>query len=112
MLFPRALILPAALLLTACGADNHPESSAGQQASIDRGQALFMSHCDECHPRSGRGDYLKRIPVTVLTRRSSAELVAWIEGSDKHREMPNFTNLTEEEKKDLANYLLDQLPGG
>lgn len=98
------------LLLTGCGENNSAAPDPALQQRIKEGQALFMDKCDRCHPRSGRGDYLKRIPATVLTRRSEIELVKWIEGSDKHREMPNFTELTEEQKLALASYLLSQLP--
>ena len=105
------LVLASALLLAACGDPRHSVPDPARQEQIDRGQALFMAHCDNCHPRSGRGDYLKNIPATLLTRRSESELVDWIQGSDKHREMPNFTHLSAAEKRDLATYLLSQIPG-
>lgn len=105
------LILYAALLLSGCGADKSAANDPEQAEQIASGKALFSDLCEQCHPRTGRGDYLQRIPATVLVRRSEAELMAWIEGSDKHRLMPNFVDLTEQEKRDLASYLLSQLPG-
>lgn len=69
------------------------------------GEQLFRANCASCHPRSGRGDYLKRIPATLLTRRSGHELKEWIQGRDQHRPMPSFTNLTEEETAALLVYL-------
>lgn len=108
---PSAIVIvSAALLLIGCGADKSAATDQEELAQIASGKALFMDLCEKCHPRTGRGDYLQRIPATVLVRRSEAELMAWIEGSDKHRMMPNFVNLTEREKRDLASYLLDQLP--
>lgn len=73
------------------------------------GEALFKQHCQECHPRSGRGDYLKRIPVTLLTRKSQYELMVWIEGTDSHREMPSFSHLSSSEREEIADYLLSQI---
>ncbi len=107
---PSAILtLLAALLLNGGGADN-ANAAADKQEQIASGQVLFMDLCAKCHPRTERGDYLQRIPATVLTRRSEAELMAWIAGRDKHRLMPTFVNLTEQEKHDLAIYLLNQLP--
>lgn len=97
-------------VLAGCAEKEDTASDPEHQLRVERGQALFMEHCDSCHPRGGRGDYLKRIPATLLVRRSEAELVDWIQGSDKHREMPNFTNLSAQEKNDLAAYLLAQIP--
>lgn len=103
------LTIVSTLALASCGKNKEKAVDPAEQQAIARGQALFSTHCIECHPRSGRGDYLKRIPATLLTRRSEAELVKWIQGSDKHREMPNFTNLSEQEKHDLASFLLSQV---
>ena len=108
----RKVIFPtlmAALLMSGCSKGDRTADEAAQALQVERGEALFQQHCDSCHPRQGRGDYLKRIPATLLVRRSEAELAAWIEGSDEHREMPNFTNLDKTEKQDLASYLLDQI---
>lgn len=101
------LFLPVLLALSGCS-ENTSESDLAS-AQIAEGAALFQQQCSECHPRSGRGDYLKRIPVTLLTRRSEQELIAWIQGSDKHRDMPSFTHLEDAEKTSLAAYLLSQI---
>lgn len=77
--------------------------------SIAMGEALFQENCSECHPRSGRSDYLKRIPATLLTRKSQYELMEWIKGAGQHREMPSFVNLTDEERASLADYLHSQI---
>lgn len=100
-----AIIIASALV----GCSEEKATNPEQAAAIARGSALFIANCQECHPRTGRGDYLKRIPATLLTRRSEQELVAWIQGSDKHREMPNFTNLSDQEKRDLASYLFNEV---
>ena len=92
-----------------CG-DQTGSTDPEMAARVEAGEALFQENCSHCHPRGGRGDYLKRIPATVLTRRSADELSAWIAGSDKHREMPNFPNLSAEQREALSSYLLDQLP--
>lgn len=79
------------------------------QASYSAGEALFEENCSACHPRTGRGNYLDRLPVTLLVRRSENELKEWILGSDeKHREMPSFVNLSESELQHLAVYLKKQ----
>jgi len=70
-----------------------------------QGGELFVSLCADCHPRSGRGDYLKRIPATLLVRRSEAELVEWMRGIDKHRTMPSFVDLEQSQLEALAAYL-------
>ncbi len=74
-------------------------------ARAEQGGKLFSSLCADCHPRSGRGDYLKRIPATLLVRRSEAELVKWIRGVDQHRTMPSFTDLDPQQLEALAAYL-------
>lgn len=107
-----ALAAISLVTLSGCGADDQAaEGSAAQQRaeSMAAGQVLFEQTCATCHPRSGRGNYLKRIPATVLTRRSELELMAWIRGSDKHRDMPNFDNLSEAQRRDLAVYLRAQI---
>ncbi|MBQ0799803.1 MAG: cytochrome c [Porticoccaceae bacterium] len=97
------------LLLSAC-MPGEPESDdalsqAEARASFAAGEALFMENCSSCHPRTGRGNYLKRLPKKLLNRRSEHELKEWIVGSYKHREMPNFDNLNETQLNDLATYL-------
>jgi mono/diheme cytochrome c family protein len=106
--FLKALLLIAPL--TACTPEEPASSAAQDNALVGRGAELFKDNCSECHTRGGRGDYLNKIPATLLTRRSENELMAWIQGSEKHREMPNFTNLNDEERQALAAYLLSQLP--
>lgn len=107
----RALagILLAITLLTGCDS-NEPDPAADKlRQDIAAGSALFEANCASCHPRSGRGDYLQKIPATLLTRRSEQELIDWIRGSDKHREMPAFTDFNEDEVKNLAAYLHSQI---
>ena len=105
-----SMLATALTTVTLAGCSDSRREDPDQAASIVRGETLFQDNCARCHPRSGRGDYLKRIPATLLVRRSEAELIEWIQGSDKHREMPNFTDLSEEQKLDLASYLLSQVP--
>lgn len=98
------------LLLSAC-MPGEPESddaliqAEALAASVDAGETLFMENCSSCHPRTGRGNYLKRLPKKLLNRRSEHELKEWIVGSYEHREMPNFDNLNEAQLNDLATYL-------
>lgn len=80
-----------------------------RQQAIAAGEALFQENCASCHPRGGRGDYLKRIPATLLIRRSETELITWIRGSDKHREMPAFVDFNEDEMKNLAAFLFREI---
>jgi len=98
------LAIGIAATLIGCGGEKTPPDP-----SVVAGEALFQENCSECHPRSGRGDYLKRIPVTLLTRKSQSELMQWIKGSGEHREMPSFDNLTDEERASLADYLHSQV---
>lgn len=79
--------------------------SQGLSIYAERGEQLFDSYCADCHPRTGRGDYLKRIPATLLAHRSQGELVEWIRGVDQHRDMPNFTDLSAVQLEALAAYL-------
>ena len=95
------------LAIGGCSSENS-EDSANAQA-VEKGEALFGVYCEECHPHTGRGDYLDRIPATLLTRRTEHELTDWILGTESHREMPNFSNLSLRERKDLAAYLLTQI---
>ena len=107
---PSKLVLALTLLaaiLSGCG--NGADSDTASPAVGIRGETLFRDNCASCHPRGGRGDYLKRIPATLLARRSEAELVAWIRGSDKHREMPAFTHLSDTQTSDLASYLFHEM---
>ena len=94
-----------AALLAGCEETAKPHTDS----AVALGEALFVENCAECHPRTGRGDYLKRIPATLISRRSSYELMAWIEGTDQHREMPSFSHLTEEERAALAAYLFTEI---
>lgn len=105
----RSLIMLPLMWLALAGCSENTPENRQDDPRIEQGAALFQQHCSECHPRSGRGDYLKRIPATLLTRRSEQELVDWIQGSDKHREMPGFTHLAPEERAALAAFLLSQI---
>lgn len=98
------LIIAMALALIGCGKEKVPTS-----ASVIAGEKLFQENCSECHPRSGRGDYLKRIPVTLLIRKSQYELMEWIKGTEQHREMPSFNNFSDEERIALADYLHNEI---
>jgi mono/diheme cytochrome c family protein len=98
------LLIGLAAILMGCGVGKEEVSP-----SVAAGEALFMENCSGCHPRSGRGDYLKRIPVTLLARKSQYELMEWIKGSGQHREMPSFEALSDEERAALADYLHSQI---
>ena len=101
-------LLTSGLLLIAACSDEKPRVELDPEL-VARGEALFGELCAECHPRSGRGDYLKRIPATLLTRRSEQALMDWIAGTDEHREMPAFDQLSEDERRALATYLRSQI---
>lgn len=98
------IIFAVVAVLIGCG-----DKQAAPSATVVAGEQLFQENCSECHPRSGRGDYLKRIPATLLTRKSQHELMEWIKGSGQHREMPSFEKLTDEERASLADYLHSQI---
>ncbi|TNE81540.1 MAG: cytochrome c [Gammaproteobacteria bacterium] len=97
--------IACAMGLAACS----EQDKGGEDPSVAVGEKLFQENCSECHPRTGRGDYLKRIPATLLTRKSQSELMAWIKGTDQHREMPAFDHLSDDERAALANYLESQI---
>jgi len=99
----------AALLLGLPGCSQDELEQDADARVTENGENLFNVYCEECHPHSGRSDYLKLIPATLLTRRSELELTDWILGTENHREMPSFTNLTERERKDLAAYLFTRI---
>lgn len=103
------LVCISALIGVGCGeSENNPNKTnlALEQGQVqEQGKELFVALCQECHPRTGRGDYLKRIPATLLTKKSEHELMAWIRGVGQHREMPAFDSLEEEQLKALASYL-------
>ena len=100
-----ALLLAAAILVfTGCD-----QQQAEPSASVAEGQVIFMENCSGCHPRTGRGDYLKKIPVSLLIMKSHHELKTWIRGSGEHREMPNFDSLSEQELAALADYLHNEI---
>ncbi|GIX31570.1 MAG: hypothetical protein KatS3mg124_2042 [Porticoccaceae bacterium] len=99
----------ALLLAALAGCDRAPPSDPAAAQARERGAALFATHCSQCHPRSGRGQYLERIPATVLARRSESELMDWIAGRSAHRRMPAFRHLDEAERRDLAAFLLAEL---
>ena len=90
--------------LVGCSDEKTPPSP-----SVAMGETLFQENCSVCHPRTGRGDYLERIPATLLTRKSQHELMEWIKGSGQHREMPSFERLSDEERASLADYLHSQI---
>lgn len=97
--------IAASVVLAGCG----DKGKALEDPSVAVGEKLFLENCSECHPRSGRSDYLEKIPATLLTRKSQNELMDWIKGSNQHREMPSFDKLTDEERASLANYLESQI---
>lgn len=104
------LAIGIAVTLLGCSEEQKaPMSTSPQSASVEAGEKLFQENCSECHPRSGRGDYLQRIPVTLLTRKSQHELMEWIKGAGQHREMPSFESLSDEERASLADYLHSQI---
>ena len=103
----RSILMGVVVIaLAGCGDDQAPTPTS---VAVTAGEQLFQKNCSTCHPRSGRGDYLKRIPATLLTRKSQHELMEWIKGSGQHREMPSFENLTDEERALLATYLHSQI---
>lgn len=114
VVMPKAVIsLLALALLSGCMPEEpQTEEEAARErelaASFAAGEDLFEEHCSSCHPRTGRGNYLKRLPVSLLSRRSEHELKEWILGSGEHREMPNFVNLDESQLHNLAVYLKQQ----
>lgn len=99
------IVLMLVSTLIGCG----DRRGSPEDPSVALGETLFQENCATCHPRTGRGDYLKRIPATVLTRKTHQELMIWIRGKDQHREMPSFDNLSEDERRALANYLHSQI---
>ncbi|MCB1667606.1 MAG: cytochrome c [Porticoccaceae bacterium] len=99
-------IIPLLSLFALIGCD---EQRPEPNPAVLAGEAIFMDNCSRCHPRTGRGDYLKKIPVSLLIMKSEHELKAWIRGSEKHREMPNFDNLSEDELAALASYLHNEI---
>jgi mono/diheme cytochrome c family protein len=99
------IVLPS-IMLVAC---NRESADPEQQALITQGKSLFEVNCGECHPRKGRGNYLKKIPATLLTKKTSADLKEWILGYGEHREMPSFDHLSQQELEALIAYLEDQI---
>lgn len=119
-LFKTVWLVAAASLLWGCAEPAEDAGRAGGQpqadfiaaispetlsAEAERGGELFAVLCADCHPRRGRGDYLKRIPATLLARRSEAELIGWIQEVKQHSVMPAFASLDQQQLEALAAYL-------
>jgi len=109
--FPGFLLL--SLLMFGCTEKQETVDKTAAQKAADasadelrsQGEQLFRANCASCHPRGGRGDYLKRIPATLLVKKSNYELKAWIQGVGQHRQMTSFSKLTEEELTALVAFL-------
>lgn len=99
------LLLISILCLPGCGEKAPDKEEQALTASIAAGETVFEQNCAQCHPRSGRGNYLSKIPADMLTRRSAFELMEWIRGRDQHREMPSFADLSDDELDALVAYL-------
>ncbi len=105
------LMLAAALASTVSltGCDKYKSGGVEEDPMLQQGARLFAENCSECHPRTGRGDYLKRIPATMLTKKSADELKHWIRGVGQHREMPSFDTMNEEQLNALTAYLKKEI---
>ncbi len=101
------VILASLFTLTLTGCDRKVMEEP--DPALKKGAELFAENCSKCHPRTGRGDYLKRIPATLLTKKSAEELRIWIRGAYQHREMPSFEDLSEAELNALVAYLHNEI---
>ena len=102
------LVVPGiGLALTGC--DPREPIDPELQRSKERGAVLFAEHCQRCHPRTGRGDYLLKIPATLLVRHSERELQEWIRGVDRHNAMPSFEKLEQQQLTALSDYLYGEV---
>ena len=105
-----SVLMTLALAVAGCVEEAEKDQQEIAEALLqDKGASLFQQNCSRCHERAGRGDYLSKIPATVLSRRSPAELKQWIKGSGEHRQMPDFDNLDEEQLTALSAYLHSQI---
>ncbi len=102
-----AVVLASSVSLVGC--DKYKSGGVEQDSVLRQGAQLFTDNCSKCHPRTGRGDYLKRIPATMLTKKSADELKVWIRGVGQHREMPSFETMNEEQLNALTAYLKKEI---
>lgn len=74
-------------------------------ASLSHGNALYVTNCSACHGVDRKGSPGQFPDLTrVGARRTAAEIAAIIHSGNG--KMPSFPQLTEEERKAIAGYLL------
>lgn len=79
------------------------------QASVDRGEKIYVNNCLKCHGKSGEGDGVAAPPNTANLRELMAEVGNfrfYMSVSQSQGEMPGWQNqFTELESDDLVAYI-------
>ncbi|GGC01978.1 hypothetical protein GCM10011352_30200 [Marinobacterium zhoushanense] len=79
-------------------------------ANTTDGKELFNYHCAGCHKESGTGSFLEGIPAnrtTQLTEKQVTQLI--LHGKSQMPDMPAFSQLSEQQARNIAQYLLRTL---
>jgi mono/diheme cytochrome c family protein len=73
-------------------------------------KTLYENYCAGCHGDDGSGRFLRSVPANVKTEKSFSEIVHQIKNgsSEKHKgqKMPGFSELSDQQVKLIASYLL------
>ncbi|MBS99515.1 MAG: hypothetical protein CMI01_12660 [Oceanospirillaceae bacterium] len=102
--FYFALTLPVTLLILAgC------QEKKADPDTLD-GKTLYNTYCADCHHSDGGGSFLEGIPANRYTSMSEKELITLIRhGKAQMADMPNFTNLSQQQARSIAKYLREEL---
>lgn len=95
-----SLLIPATLLLSACGGPSEFKADASASA-----EAMFAAGCAKCHGDQGRGKWGLLFKIAG-TGKGNDELLATLAKGGKL--MPSFPNLSQEQRLALVEYVKAQ----
>ncbi|MBV1787993.1 cytochrome c [Marinobacterium sp. D7] len=101
----RLVALPLiTLAVSACDGQQEPGSNS------TNGMELFNYYCAGCHKESGNGSFLEGIPANRTTKMTEAQVTQLIlHGKTQMPDMPSFSQLSEQQARNIAQYLLRKL---
>lgn len=92
------------LAVSACDGKQEPGSNS------TNGMELFNYYCAGCHKESGNGSFLEGIPANRTTKLTEAQVTQLIRhGKAQMPDMPSFAHLSEQQARNIAQYLLRKL---
>ncbi len=108
------LTLPVFLLAVCCGAP--PEEPAPPRIDRQRGGELYRTHCAICHGQRGDGEGLRKMGLSTKprnftdpawrSRTKPQQVYSTIQNGMAGTSMPAFPSLSDQDKHDLADYVL------